>query len=339
MVGLKIGIDLGTSFFRAYVEGRGTVLSEPSVIAVDKENGSLAAVGQKAYDMLGKSPNVYEVSKPLEGGGVADYDMMQLMLDAFFDRICKNKVFKPTIAACMPAGITALERRTLLQLYLNAGAGRVCLLEQPTAAAIGAGVVLDKPFGTMVIDIGGGTTDVAVITMGSAAVSRSIKTGGELLDKNIIDYLRVNRGVIIGKNTAESLKLQLGGALRRNEEIAAVSRGKSVDDGMPFYFEVTANEINLAIRESVESICKAVIEVLEITPPELLRDISENGIILSGGASRLYGLDTLISEYSSIKATVVSDSENAVVKGLGKALRNAEYLKEQGYVFKTFEDI
>lgn len=338
MVGLKIGIDLGTSTFRAYVEGKGTVLSESSVIAIDTENGAVAAVGHRAYEMLEKSPEAYKVIKPIESGSVVNYDMAQLMLSAFFERICKNKIFKPTVAACMPAGITPLEQRTLLQLYLGAGAGRVCLIEQPIAAAIGAGVILDKPFGTMVVDIGAGTTDVAVVTMGGSAVSRSIKIGGDLLNRNIIDYLKTNRGVIIGEKTAQQLKIQLGSAFKRNEEIAAVSKGKSVDDGMPFYFEVTANEINLAIKESLEEICKAVLDVLEITPPELLKDIAENGIILSGNASQLYGLDSLISEHTSIRSTVIAEPADAVVKGLGKALQNAEFLKEQGYVFKTFED-
>lgn len=339
MVGLKIGIDLGTSTFRAYVEGKGIVLSEPSVIAIDMQDGSVAAVGRQAYEMIGKAPCAYRVIKPIEGGSVVDYDMAQLMLGIFFNKICKNKIFKPTVAACMPSGITSLEQRTLLQLFLNAGTGRICLFEQPLAAAIGAGVLLDKPFGTMIIDIGSGTTNLAVVTMGGTAVSYCIKTGSQLLNKNIIDYLRINRKVLIGEKTAEELKLQLGGAVRRQEEIAAVSRGKSVDDGMPFYFEVTANEINIAIKDSIENICKSVLSVLEITPPELLKDITESGIILSGAASRLYGLDKLISEYTSIKTMVVAQPDTVVVKGLGRALRNVEYLKRQGYIFKTFEDL
>lgn len=339
MVGLKIGVDLGTSMFRAYLEGAREIFSEPSVISIEKESGAIASIGSEAYDMLYKSPDVYNIVKPLKGGSVINYDIAQLMLNTFFEHLCKNKVFKPTVAACMPAGITALEERALLKLYLNAGAGRVCLLPQSLAAAIGAGVILDKPFGTMVVDIGAGTADIAVVTMGSTAVSRSVKFGGDLLDKSIIDYLRINHSVIIGEKTAEQLKLQLAGAVKRNEEIAAVSKGKSTEDGMPVYFEVTASEINLAIKEGLESICKAILSVLETTPPELLKDIAENGIILSGNASRLFGLHLLITEYTSIKSIVIEDPSNAVVKGLRKALRNTKYLKEQGYSFKTMEDI
>ncbi|HZJ75303.1 MAG TPA: rod shape-determining protein [Clostridia bacterium] len=339
MVGLKIGVDLGTSMFRAYAQGTGEIFSEPSVISIEKESGTIASIGEEAYEMLYKSPDVYNIVKPLEGGSIVNYDVAQLMLNTFFERLCKNKVFKPTVAACMPAGITALEERALLKLYLNAGAGRVCLLPQPLAAAIGAGVILDKPFGTMVVDIGAGTADIAVVTMGSTAVSRSVKVGGDLLDKSIIDYLRINRSVIIGEKTAEQLKFQLAGAVKRSEEIAAVSKGKSKEDGMPVYFEVTAGEINIAIKERLESICKAILSVLETTPPELLKDIAENGIILSGNASRLFGLDLLITEYTSIKSIVIEDPSNAVVKGLRKALRNTVYLKEQGYSFKTMEDI
>ncbi len=338
MVGLKIGIDMGTTGVKAYIEGRGIVLSEPSVVAVESADGSLAAVGQNACDMVGRSPEVYRVYKPLEGGSVVNFEMAQLMLGTVFERICKNKVFRPTVAACMPVGITSLEQRTLIHLFMRAGAGRVCLIEEPLAAAVGAGVALDKPFGTMVVDIGGGTADVAVVTMGSIAVSKSVKIGGELLNKNIIDYLRINRGVIIGEKTAEELKRQLGAAVKRNEEIAAVSRGKSTGDGMPFYFEVTAQEIRFAIRESSEAVCKAVLSVLEITPPELLKDIAENGIIMTGGTSRLFGMDTLLSEYTSIRTTVVKDPQNAVVRGLGKALKNADYLTEQGYAFKTYDE-
>ncbi len=339
MVGLKIGVDLGTSMFRAYAEGAGEIFSEPSIISIEEESGTISSVGKAAYDMLYKSPDVYNVVKPLESGGISNYDAAQLMLNTFFDKLFKNKVFKPTIAACIPAGITALEERALLKLYFSAGAGRVCLLEQPLAAAIGAGVILDKPFGTMVVDIGAGTADIAVVTMGSTAVSRSVKIGGDFLDKSIIDYLRINRSVIIGKKTAEQLKLQLAGAVKRSEEIAAVSKGKSTDDGMPVYFEVTTSEINLAIKQALEDICKAILSVLETTPPELLKDITENGIILSGSASQLFGLDLLITEYTSIKSIVIDDPANAVVKGLRKALKNTEYLKEQGYRFKTMEDI
>ncbi len=338
MVGLKIGIDLGTASTKAYVEGKGIVLSEPSIVAVESIDGSLAAVGQAADDMVGRGPEAYRVYKPLESGSVVNFDMARLMLEAFFERICKNRLFRPTVAACMPVGITSLEQRTLLQLFMYAGAGRVCLIEEPLAAAIGAGVALDKPFGTMVVDIGGGTADVAVVTMGGIAVSRSIKIGGELLNKNIIDYLRINRGVTVGEKTAEDLKRQLGAAVRRNEEIAAISRGKSTDDGMPFYFEVTAQEIHFALRDSLEAICAAVLSVLEITPPELLKDIAENGIIMTGGTSRLFGLDTLLSEQTSIKTILVTDPQKAVVKGLGKALKNADYLTEQGYAFKTYDE-
>ncbi len=339
MVGLKIGLDIGTGYVTAAVEGKGVVLCEPAVIALERETGRVVEVGKKAADMTGRCPDAIKLVRPLISGGVSELESTEKLLRAFIERICKNKIFKPTVVATMPAGITNLEKRNILGCVLRAGAGRATLIEEPLAAALGIGVMTDRPYGTMIVDVGAGTTSVAVVTMGSIAVAKSVGVGGNNFDKIIKTYLKANRGVAVGRLTARKLKHILGGAKMRDETIAAVAKGKDMSSGMPLFFEVTAQEINYAIRDSIDEICRAIIDVLEVTPPELVRDITDDGIFLCGGMSNLYGLDKYISEATGIKVKIPGNCTDAAARGCLRALNDEKYLSQNGYHFVTLETL
>lgn len=339
MVGLKIGLDIGTGSVTAAIEGKGVVLCEPAVLAVEQETGKVLEAGKKAADMIGRCPEAIKLTKPLLCGGIAELESSEKLLRAFIERICKNKIFKPIVAATMPAGITSLEKRNILGCILKAGAGRAVLIEEPLAAALGIGVMLDKPYGTMIVNVGAGTTGVGVITMGSIAVAQSASVGGDDMDRLIRTYLKNHRGIEVGKLTAEELKQLIGGAKIRSETIAAVAKGKDMADGMPLFFEVTAKEINYAIRDCVDEICKAITDVLEVTPPELVRDITDDGIFLCGGMSKLYGLDKYISEVTGIKVKIPGNETNVAAIGCLRALEEEGYLAGNGYNFVTLETL
>jgi rod shape-determining protein MreB len=339
MLGINIGIDLGTSSVIIYVDGKGIVLSEDSVTAIEPKSGRMISVGAKAYKMIGRNPDSVAVTRPMRYGVISDFTATQSMLRYYLQKICGNRIFKPNIVICMPSTVTSLERRTLLELATSSGAGRACLVEEPLAAAFGAGVAFNKPKGVMIVDIGGGTTDIAVITMGCISVSKSIRIAGSAFDDDIIRYIRRERNMIIGEVTAEEIKKKIGCAYMRDAEIAVQVKGKNYFTGMPSYFEVSTTEVFLAIREHLEQIAESVREVLEITPPELSADISETGIILTGGGSALHGMDKLISKKTGVRAVVADDPVNCVARGIGCALKHMDILEENGYLFKTREDI
>ena len=339
MVGLKIGLDIGTGTVTAAVEGKGVVLCEPAVLALERDTGKVLAAGKEAFDMTGRCPDAIKLVRPLLSGGIAELDSSEKLLRNFLERICKNKIFKPTVVASMPAGITSLEKRNILGCILRAGAGRAALIEEPLAAALGIGVMLDKPYGTMIVNVGAGTTGIAVVTMGSIAVAKSVPVGGNNMDKLIKAYLKANRGVAVGKLTAEELKTLIGGAKMREETIAAVAKGKDMADGMPLFFEVTSQEINYAIRECVDEICRAITSVLEVTPPELVRDITDDGIFLCGGISRLYGLDKYIEKVTGIKVKIPGNETTVAATGCLRALTEEKYLSQNGYPFVTLETL
>lgn len=339
MVGLKIGLDIGTGNVTAAIEGKGVVLCEPAVLALERETGEVIEAGKKAYDMTGRCPDSLKLVRPLLSGGISELESSEKLLRTFIERICKNKIFKPTIAATVPAGITNLEKRNILGCILRAGAGRATLIEEPLAAALGIGVMLDKPYGTMVVNVGAGTTGVAVVTMGSIAVAKSTPIGGDDMDRLIKSYLKTYRNINVGRLTAEELKHIIGGAKMREETIAAVAKGKDMADGMPLFFEVTAKEINYAIRDSVNEICSAITQVLEVTPPELVRDITDDGIFLCGGMSRLYGIDKCIEEATGIKVKIPGNETHVAALGCLRALNEENYLSVNGYPFVTLETL
>lgn len=335
MFGMKIGIDLGTTSVQIYVSGKGIVLSEPSVAACNAVDGSLICVGEHAYEMVGKNPDSIRVIKPMRNGVISDFGVTLRMLEYYVEKICRHAIFKPRVIVCMPSTITNLERHTLLDAAIAAGAGKAGLIEEPLAAAIGAGIDISHPYGTIVVDIGGGTTDVAVITMGSIAISSSIKVAGNTFDDAIIRYVRYSKGVLIGELTAEQIKKSIGCAYLREEEVAMTVKGKDYVSGMPCSFEITSAEVYSALREPLDRICSLLTSVLEFTPPELASDIATEGIVLTGGGSLLYGMDRMIYNRTGIHTQVAEDAVNCVARGIGKVLGGVQLLEDEGYIFKT----
>ncbi len=339
MLGLNIGVDLGTASVIIYVQGKGIVLSEPSAVAYLASSGRLCAVGRLAYEMIDRTPESIRVVRPLTDGVVSDFTVARQMLRIFLSKICGNRIFKPNVIVSTPANVTNLEKRTVLDIITAAGAGKACLIEEPLAAVIGAGEDISRPGGTMVVDIGGGTTDIAVVTMGSISVAKSIKIAGNVLTGDIQRQLRRERDILTGMLTVEEIKKSVGCAYLRDEEMAVNAKGKHYITGMPVVFEVTSTETYLAMREHIEAIADAVCEVLEQTPPELVGDIGSSGILLTGGGSLLYGMEETIKRKTGIETHRAADPVNCVANGIGMALGDLDLLAEQGYIFKTREEI
>lgn len=339
MLGTNIGIDLGTTSILIFVEGKGIVVSEPSAVAFDTDTGKLLAIGQKAADMIGRNPDSITVVKPMKSGVISDFTATKAIVRVLLYKVCKNMVLKPNVVVCMPSTVTNLEKRTILDLVTAAGAGRACLIEEPLAAALGAGLDIRRPMGTMVVDIGGGTADIAVVTMGSISISKSVKIAGNILDEDIIRYLRRERNIVIGEKTAENIKKQIGCAYLRDVELAIEIKGKHYITGMPMTAEVNTTEIYLAMREHLETIAEGIRSVLEVTPPELAGDISETGILLTGGGALLDGMDKLIEEKTGIHVIVPDSPLECVARGTGYAIEHMDILIDNDGVFKTREEI
>lgn len=339
MFGLGVGIDLGTSSVMIYVEGKGIVLAAPSVIACETAGGDMIAVGEPAYRMIGRNPDSISVIRPLKDGVVSDFPMTEKMLQYYIQKICGARIFKPHVIVCMPSSVTNLEKRTILDVVTASGAGMACLIEEPLAAAIGAGIDIHHPYGMMIVDIGGGTTDIAVITMGSIAISGSVRIAGNEFDEAIMRYVKTCKNVIIGERTAEEIKMQIGCAYVREEEVAMIAKGKNYITGMPESFEISSTEVYEAISDLLDDLFEAVRSVLEVTPPELAGDIATQGIVLTGGGALLYGLDRMMQKRTGIRARVADDPLHCVVKGTGVALKDMNVLADNGYIFKSREEI
>lgn len=335
MPGINIGVDLGTSTVQFFVDGKGVVLSENAVTASDVQSGKTISIGSKAYRMIGRTPDSITVHYPLREGIVSDFSASRDLMRFYLQKICGNRIFKPNLVLCMPTDVTSLEKRTLLNLAAASGAARACLIEKPLAAALGAGVDYRRPRGTLIVDIGAGTTEIAVVTMGNIAVSESLHVAGNAFDEAIRRYIRRERDILIGRLTAENIKQKIGCAYLREAEIAILVKGKSYLSGMPVLFEVTTTEVFLAIREQLEQIAAAVCSVLSRTPPELAGDISENGIVLTGGSANLPGIDKLIERKTRIPTTVAESPQDCAARGIGTALKHMDILTGNGYFFKT----
>ncbi|NLP48782.1 MAG: rod shape-determining protein [Clostridiales bacterium] len=339
MLGVNIGIDLGTTSVVVYVEGKGLILSEPTAVAYNTESGKLIAIGKKAKKMQGKNPSSIRVVLPMSEGVISDFSATRHIVSYFVKRICGNMVFKPNLLVCLPATVTGLEKRTLLDLAITSGAGRACLIEEPLAAALGAGVEIDKPKGTMVVDIGGGTTDIAVITLGSVAISKTVRVAGNAWDESIIRYLRNEKALIVGSTTAEMVKNTIGCAYLHCKQDKMIIKGKDYVSGLPKSAKIAADETYLAMRENLEHICSGIISVLESTPPELAGDLMESGIILTGGGALLRGIDSLIADKTGVKTHIAEDPLTCVVRGMGRALSDYKYLERCGFYYKTAEEV
>lgn len=328
MMGQDIAIDLGTATVLIYVKNKGIVLNEPSVVAIDKNTHEIKAVGARAQLMLGRTPGNIVAIRPLREGVISDYEMTKRMIKEFLKSVCGYMFIKPRVIICVPSGITEVEERAVVDAAMQAGARKVYLIEEPVAAAIGAGIEIDKPVGNMVVDIGGGTTDVAVISLAGVVESRSIKVAGDKFDDAIVKYIRRKHSVLIGERTAEELKISIGCVYPFAEEKTAEVKGRCLMTGLPKLFTVTSTEMLEALDETATAIVEAVHLVLEKTPPELVSDISTNGIVLTGGGSLIFGLDKLIASKTGITTKIADDAIACVVRGTGKALENIGVLQE-----------
>ncbi|NLL07089.1 MAG: rod shape-determining protein [Clostridiaceae bacterium] len=330
-IGQDIGIDLGTASVLVYIKGRGIVLSEPSVVAIDKNSNKLLAVGEEARRMLGRTPGNIVAIRPLREGVISDYDITERMLKHFINKVCGSRVLKlvrPRIIVCVPSGVTEVEKRAVKEAAMQAGARKTYLIEEPIAAAIGAGIDISKACGSMVIDIGGGTSDIAVISLGGTVVSSSIKVAGDKFDEAIVRHMRKKHNVMIGERTAEELKINVGTVFPRVQEVTMDIRGRNLISGLPKTITVTSTEIMEALEEPISSIVETVHSVLEKTPPELAADISDRGIVMTGGGSLIYGLDKLIQEKTGINVVVADDAVSCVALGTGKALEDIEAIEQ-----------
>ena len=324
--GQDIGIDLGTATVIAYVKGKGIVLREPSVVAVDDNTGNVLAVGKEARRMLGRTPGNIVATRPLREGVISSYTETEKMLKYFIDKVCGRFIFAPRIMICIPSQVTEVEKRAVIDAATQAGARKVYLIEEPIAAAIGAGIDISKPCGNMVVDIGGGTTDIAVISLGGSVVSTSLKVAGDKFDEYIVKYIKKKYNVMIGERTAEDLKINIGCVYPRIQDREMEIRGRDLITGLPKTLEMHSSEMLEALLEPAMMIVEAVHSVLEKTPPELAADISDRGIYMTGGGCLIEGLDKLLQEKLGINVMIAEDAVSCVALGTGKALDNLDSL-------------
>lgn len=323
-----VGIDLGTASILVYVKGKGIVLNEPAVVAVDKQSGKVLSVGADAQKMLGRTPGNIVAIRPLRDGVISDYEMTEKMIKEFLHKVQGFSIFKPNLVMCVPSIITEVEERAVIDAGVQAGAKHVFLVEEPVAAAIGAGIDISLPNGNMIVDVGGGTTDIAVISLGGIVESTSIKFAGDKCDEAIVKYVRRKHNVLIGERTAEEIKKTIGSAYPREEEITIEVKGRCLMTGLPRTFMVSSTEILEALQEVTNRIVEAVHGVLERTPPELIGDISNNGIVMTGGGAMVWGLDKLIASKTGIPTRVADDAISCVAFGTGKCLENLSSMQD-----------
>ena len=342
MAGSDIGIDLGTANVLVYVDGKGIVLEEPSVVAIEKNTKTVLAVGHEARKMIGRTPANIVVIRPLKDGVISDYEATEKMLKYFTERIVEKKGFgrlvMPRIMVCVPTGVTEVEKRAVEEATREAGAREVYIIEEPIAAAIGAGMDITLPNGNMVIDIGGGTTDIAVISLGGAVVSDSIKVGGDKFDSAIADYIKKKHNLLIGERSAEKLKIEIGTAIKDDEEQFMNISGRNMIKGLPETIKISSREIAEALEDCIKQIVVTARTVLEKTPPELAADISTSGIVMTGGGALLKNLGKRIEEATGINVVVADDPLSCVAKGTGSSLSSLDLL-EKGGAFKRKKKI
>ena len=324
--GQDIGIDLGTATVLAFVKGKGIVLREPSVVAVEEGTKEVLAVGHDARKMLGRTPGNIVATRPLKDGVISDYTVTEKMLKYFIQKICGRTIFSPRIMICIPSKVTEVEKKAVIDAAAQAGARKVYLIEEPIAAAIGAGLDISKASGNMIVDIGGGTTDIAVISLGGSVVSSSIKVAGDKFDDAIVKYIKRRYNIIIGERTAEDLKVNIGCVYPKIQDTEMEVRGRDLTTGLPTTIVVHSSEMLQALAEPAMMIVDTVHSVLEKTPPELISDISEKGIYMTGGGCLVDGLDKLLQEKTGINVMIAEDAVSCVALGTGKALDNLDVL-------------
>ena len=317
-----LGVDLGTANVLIYVEGQGVVIREPSVVAVDKNTGKILQVGAEARNMLGRTPGNVVAMRPLKDGVISDHEMTVKMLQLLFRKAVKSSIFnpKPRVVICVPSAVTEVEERTVINAAIEAGARRVYLIEEPLAAALGANLPIEEANGHMVVDVGGGTTDIAVLSLNGVANSSSVEAAGDAFDEAIARHVRRKYGVVIGQVTAEEIKMRIGCVSPRPEDISMMVKGRDAKTGLPRQIEVFSSEVYEVLRRPARMITDEVLHVLEETSPELVGDIAVNGITLTGGGSQIWGMDKLITERTAIPCSLADDPDSCVVYGCGKSL-------------------
>jgi len=329
MIKKRIAIDLGTTNILVYLPKKGIVANEPSVVAVSINDNKILAIGSEAKEMLGRTPDIINASSPLKNGVIADYRITQAMLRHFINKVAGNfRITRPELMINVPAGVTSTERRAVIDAALSAGAKKVYVIREPVAAAIGANVAISAPAGNLIVDIGGGTTEVAIISLGGIVAQNSVRVGGNKIDQAICDYIRRKYGLIVGDQTAEEIKKEIGSAMPLNKPLTMQVRGRDVIAGLPKTINLNSGEITNAISECLDEIIMAVKAVLEQTPPELSSDIIDRGMIMTGGGSLLRNIDKLMTKVTGVPSYVAEEPLLCVVKGIGVALENLdEYLK------------
>ena len=321
MAGTDVGIDLGTASILVYIKGKGVVLKEPSVVAFDRDTNKIKAIGEEARLMLGRTPGNIVAVRPLRQGVISDFTVTEKMLEHFIRKAVGKKTFrKPKIAVCVPSGVTEVEKKAVEDATYQAGAREVFIIEEPIAAAIGAGIDISRPCGNMIVDIGGGTTDIAVISLGGTVVSTSIKIAGDDFDEAIVRFMRKKHNLLIGERTAEDIKIKVGSCYPRSEVDSIDVRGRNLVTGLPKTVTVTSEETEEALKETTSQIVEAVHSVLERTPPELTADIAERGIVLTGGGALLRGLEELLESKTGINTMTAGDPMKCVAIGTGKCV-------------------
>ena len=329
--GQDTGIDLGTATVIAYVKGKGIVLREPSVVAVDNNTGEVLAVGGEARRMLGRTPGNIVATRPLRDGVISDYTITEKMLKYFIQKVGGRSLFAPRIMICIPSQVTEVEKKAVIDAASQAGARKVYLIEEPIAAAIGAGIDISKPCGNMVVDIGGGTTDIAVISLGGSVVSSSLKVAGDKFDEAIVKYIKRKHNIIIGERTVEDLKINIGCVFPKIQDMEMDVRGRDLGSGLPVTISMHSSEMMEALLEPAMQIVECVHSVLEKTPPELAADISDKGIYMTGGGCLVDGLDKLLQEKLGINVMIAQDTVSCVALGTGKALDNLDILDSKAH--------
>ena len=329
----EIGIDLGTANILVYRRGKGVVLAEPTVVAMSTKNKRVLAVGNEAREMLGRTPGNITAIRPLKDGVIADYTTTLKMLEYLINKVCGvRRLFRPTVLLSVPSGVTNVERRAVVQAAKEAGAGLAMTIEEPMAAAIGAGLPINTPGGNIVVDIGGGTTDIAVISLGGIVLSQSLRVGGNKMDEAIIRHIRNTYNLMIGEPTAEEVKIKVGSAFPLQQELSMEIRGRDLVAGLPKTVEVTSDEVREALTEPVRQIAEKLCDVLEDTPPELSSDIIERGITLTGGGALVRGLDRLLESVTDIPVRVADNALECVAIGTGRALEELDAIRASGAV-------
>ena len=333
MVGVKMGIDFGSSNLTVFAENKGIVVCEPSVMVCDVSSGEVLAWGSEAKKMCGKLPSSMRAVRPIRDGVISDFEAARMMLSRYIESIGNGKLFRPNVLMCIPDTVTEIAKKSLFNVVMSAGAARACFVSEALAAAVGAGVSLTEPKGKLICDIGGGTTDCAVITMGNIESTKAVNVGGDVLTQAIIDYVLRQYQTELGESEAENVKKTVGSAVLRKNEIAVNICGKNCDTGYPSLIEINSTEIYHLLKPYLSDIINCIRDVLEATTPELCGDILDSGVLLTGGTANLYGLDHLIRQETGLKTVKPNEEDRCAALGLGRLLKDMKYLERNGYIF------